>query len=106
MIPIRLDGKAVEDGMANLGILYICLYVGIVFVSTGLLTAMDIDGLSAFSGSAAPMGNVGSSLGRVGSASNFAHIPSLAKWGLSITMLVGRLEIYGLTICLIPYYRR
>jgi trk system potassium uptake protein TrkH len=106
VIPIRLDGKAVEDGIASLGALYICLYVGIVVVSTGLLTAMGVDGLSAFSGSAATMGNVGPGLGTVGSASNFAHIPSLGKWVLSVTMLVGRLEIYGLIICLIPYYRR
>lgn len=106
VIPIRLDGKAVEDGMANSGVLYICLYVGIVVISTGLLTAMGVDGLSAFSGSAATMGNVGPGLGTVGSASNFGHIPSLGKWVLSITMLVGRLEIYGLIICLNPFYRR
>ena len=106
VIPIRLDGKAVEDGMANLGVLYICLYVGIVFFSAGLLTALGVDGISAFSGSAATMGNVGPGLGSVGSAGNFAHIPSAGKWILSFTMLVGRLEIYGLIICLIPFYRR
>jgi trk system potassium uptake protein TrkH len=106
VIPIRLDGKAVEDGMANLSLLYICLYVGIVFFSAGLLTAMGVDGISAFSGSAATMGNVGPGLGMVGSASNFAHIPSAGKWILSFTMLLGRLEIYGLIICFIPFYRR
>jgi trk system potassium uptake protein TrkH len=106
VIPIRLDGKAVEDGMANLGILYICVYVGIVFFSAGLLTAMGVDGLSALSGSAATMGNVGPGLGTVGSASNFAHVPSAGKWVLSFTMLLGRLEIYGLIICVIPFYRR
>jgi len=89
-----------------LGVLYICLYVSIVFVSAGLLTAMGVDGLSAFSGSAATMGNVGPGLGTVGSINNFAHIPLLGKWVLSITMLVGRFEIYGLIVCLIPYYRR
>jgi trk system potassium uptake protein TrkH len=106
VIPIRLDGKTVEDGIASLAVLYICLYVGIVFVAAGLLTAMGVDGLSAFSGSAATMGNVGPGLGTVGSASNFAHIPSAGKWILSFTMLTGRLEIYGLIICLIPYSRR
>lgn len=106
VIPIRMDGRAVEDGMANLGVLYICLYVGIVFLSAGLLTAMGVDGISAFSGSAATMGNVGPGLGTVGSAGNFAHIPSAGKWVLSLTMLLGRLEIYGLIICVFPFYRR
>jgi trk system potassium uptake protein TrkH len=106
VIPIRLDGRTVEDAMADLGVLYICLYVGVVFLSAGLLAAMGVDGISAFSGSAAAMGNVGPGLGTVGSASNFAHIPTAGKWILSFTMLVGRLEIYGLIICLIPLYRR
>ncbi len=106
VIPIRLDGKAVDDRIASFSVLYVCLYVGIVFVSAALLTAMGVDGLSAFSGSAATMGNVGPGLGSVGSASNFAHIPSSGKWILSFTMLLGRLEIYGLIICLIPYYWR
>ncbi len=106
VIPIRLDGKAVDDRIAGFSVLYVCLYIGIVFVSAVLLTAMGVDGLSAFSGSAATMGNVGPGLGSVGSASNFAHIPSLGKWILSFTMLLGRLEIYGLIICLIPYYWR
>jgi trk system potassium uptake protein TrkH len=74
------------------------LYVGVVFASALLLTALGVDPLSAFSGSAATMGNVGPGLGSVGSVSNFAHIPSLGKWILSATMLLGRLEIYGLII--------
>jgi trk system potassium uptake protein TrkH len=67
---------------------------------------MGVDGISAFSGSAAAMGNVGPGLGTVGSANNFAHIPSAGKWILSFAMLVGRLEIYGLMICFVPFYRR
>lgn len=106
VIPIRLDGKAVDDRIASFSVLYVCLYIGIVFVSAAILTAMGVDGLSAFSGSAATMGNVGPGLGTVGSASNFAHIPSLGKWILSFTMLLGRLEIFGLITCLIPYYWR
>jgi len=106
VIPIRLDGKAVDDRIVSFSVLYVCLYIGIVFVSAAILTAMGVDGLSAFSGSAATMGNVGPGLGTVGSASNFAHIPSLGKWILSFTMLLGRLEIFGLITCLIPYYWR
>jgi trk system potassium uptake protein TrkH len=104
VIPLRMDGKPMEEGVASRAVLYICLYVGIVLVSSALLAAMGVDSLSAFSGSAATMGNVGPGLGTVGSAGNFAHIPPLGKWLLSFTMLAGRLEIYGLIICFIPYY--
>ncbi len=93
-----------DDSVAGFSALYVCLYIGIVFVSAALLSAMGVDGLSAFSGSAATMGNVGPGLGTLGSAGNFGHIPSLGKWILSFTMLLGRLEVYGLIICVVPYY--
>ena len=63
---------------------------------------LGVDILSAFSGAAATMGNVGPGLGSVGSASNFSQVPELGKWILSLTMLFGRLEIYGLVIFFIP----
>jgi trk system potassium uptake protein TrkH len=95
---IKLGDEKVDDSTAHFTNLYIPLYVGVVFASALLLTALGVDPLSAFSGSAATMGNVGPGLGSVGSVSNFAHIPSLGKWILSATMLLGRLEIYGLII--------
>ena len=95
---IKLGDEKVDDSTAHFTNLYIPLYVGVVFASALLLTALGVDPLSAFSGSAATMGNVGPGLGSVGSVSNFAHIPSLGKWILTATMLLGRLEIYGLII--------
>jgi trk system potassium uptake protein TrkH len=95
---IKINEEKIDDTIVDLGVLYISLYVGIVFISAVVLTAFGVDALSAFSGSAATMGNVGPGLGTVGSAGNFAHIPSFGKWILTCTMLLGRLEIYGLII--------
>jgi trk system potassium uptake protein TrkH len=44
------------------------------------------------------MGNVGPGFGMVGSMSNFSQIPEFGKWVLTATMLLGRLEIFGLII--------
>jgi trk system potassium uptake protein TrkH len=57
-----------------------------------------VDSLSAFSGSAAAMGNVGPGFGVVGSMGNYSLIPEAGKWILSATMLLGRLEIFGLIL--------
>jgi len=46
------------------------------------------------------MGNVGPGFGIVGSMSNFGQIPALGKWVLTATMLLGRLEIFGLILFL------
>jgi len=98
VIMVKMDTVAVEDDVVEVNILFISFYIGIVFLSGLILTALGVDILSAFSGSAATMGNVGPGFGMVGSMSNFSQIPALGKWVLTATMLLGRLEIFGLII--------
>lgn len=102
VIPIRIDRKVVRDELISKSILYIDIYILIIFISTLLLSVLGVDILSAFSGTVATMGNVGPGLGMVGSTGNFNHIPELGKWLLSITMLLGRLEIYAFFIFFTP----
>jgi len=102
VIPIRINGENVPTKTVDMSVAYIVVYLTVVFLATVSLTALGVDSLSAFSGSAATMGNVGPGLGMVGSVSNFSHIPGGGKWILSATMLLGRLEIYGLIAFLIP----
>ena len=102
MIPVRIDDKTVGDEVLAMGVLYLSVYLAVVFAATVLLIALGVDMLSAFSGTVATTGNVGPGLGTVGSASNFNHIPTLGKWILTGTMLLGRLEIYGLIVFFIP----
>jgi trk system potassium uptake protein TrkH len=42
------------------------------------------------------MGNVGPGFAHVSSLGNYNSIPEAGKWILSVDMLLGRLEIYGL----------
>jgi trk system potassium uptake protein TrkH len=98
VIRVKMDTVAVEDDVVEVNILFISFYIGIVLLSALILTALGVDILSAFSGSAATMGNAGPGFGMVGSMSNFSQIPALGKWVLTATMLLGRLEIFGLII--------
>jgi trk system potassium uptake protein TrkH len=100
VIKVKIDTVVVDDDVVEVNILYISFYVGIVFLSTILLTALGVDILSAFSGSAATMGNVGPGFGMVGSMGSYSQIPDIGKWILSATMLLGRLEIFGLILFL------
>ncbi|MBN2423688.1 MAG: TrkH family potassium uptake protein [Calditrichaceae bacterium] len=102
IIPIRIDNKAINNDVASKSITFIMVYLIIVFISTLLLSVLDIDILAAFSGTIAAMGNVGPGLGSVGSVGNFAHIPIIGKWVLTVVMLLGRLEIYALFIFITP----
>ena len=102
VIPVRFGDKVIKDDVLAMGILYLCVYLGLVSIATIFLAVLGVDILSAFSGAVATTGNVGPGLGTVGSMSNFSHIPYLGKWVLSGTMLLGRLEIYGLIIFFLP----
>jgi trk system potassium uptake protein TrkH len=97
---VKINTVSFEDDEVEMNILFISFYLGIVLLSACILTALGVDMLSAFSGSAATMGNVGPGFGMVGSMSNFSQIPALGKWVLTATMLLGRLEIFGLILFL------
>jgi trk system potassium uptake protein TrkH len=100
VITPKLDGLLLDGEILETNLLYIALYMMIVFLSTAALTAFNVDLLTAFTGSATAMGNVGPGFGAVGSMSNFSQIPNAGKWILSATMLLGRLEIFGLILFL------
>jgi trk system potassium uptake protein TrkH len=50
------------------------------------------------------MFSVGPGLGSVGPAENYANLPDFAKWVLSVTMLVGRVEFYTALVLLTPAF--
>jgi len=92
----KIDYMVIDDDVLEASILFTLLYIGIVFISSVIICATGMDIMTAFSASAATMGNVGPGFGLVGSAGNFAHIPELGKLILTGDMLLGRLEIYGI----------
>lgn len=93
-INIKLNKKSVSEEVLGsvLGFfaLYLMAFVGIIV----LLLLSDLDGLSAFSATAAMINNLGPGLGEV--SVDYQQISDSAKWVLSLTMLLGRLEILTL----------
>jgi trk system potassium uptake protein TrkH len=100
VMKVKIDTVAIDDDVVDVNILFISFYLMIVFLSALILTGLGVDILSALSGSAATMGNVGPGFGMVGSMGNFSQVPALGKWVLTATMLLGRLEIFGLILFL------
>jgi trk system potassium uptake protein TrkH len=98
VLALKIDNTVVASAVVEGSVLYISLYLAVVFASTLLLTAIGVDSLTAFSGSAATMGGVGPGFGMVSSLANYSGIPTAGKWIFSMTMLLGRLEIFGLIV--------
>lgn len=82
-------------------LLFMGAYVGTVAVAALLLSAFGLDLVTALSGAATAVGNVGPGLGHViGPAGTFTTLPPPAKWVLSAAMLLGRLELFTVLVLL------
>ncbi len=69
------------------------------------LSYVGLDFITAMSGAATSISNVGPGLGDViGPAGNFQSLPDSAKWILSAGMLLGRLELFAILVMLSPHF--
>ncbi|MFQ5451273.1 MAG: TrkH family potassium uptake protein [Nitrospinaceae bacterium] len=89
------------DDLSNVMALTL-LFFGFACLSCLLLSFMGVDLTTAFSASVATLFNIGPGLGGVGPAGNYAGIPALGKVILTACMLMGRLEIFGVVLVLLP----
>ncbi|WOK04807.1 TrkH family potassium uptake protein [Imperialibacter roseus] len=100
----KVDGQRIPVEIIEHTQVFIVMYILIFFVTTVVLSAYNIDLLTAFSASIATIGNVGPGFEGVSSLGNFSGLPDGAKVLLSINMLFGRLEIFN--ILALIYYTR
>ena len=90
----RFQGVAVTDDVMDSVIAFFMLFFLTMGVGAIALVMLELDPVSAITGAAASLTNVGPGLGPViGPAGTYAPLPDAAKWVCSFLMLVGRLEI-------------
>lgn len=71
------------------------------------LALLGLDFVTALSGAATAVANVGPGLGDIiGPSGNFEPLPEAAKWLLCVGMLLGRLEILTVLVLLTPMFWR
>lgn len=71
------------------------------------LSFTGLDFLTAMSGAATSISNVGPGLGElIGPAGNFSTLPDSSKWILAAGMILGRLEIFTLLVLFLPHFWR
>ena len=92
---LKMDKNRIDEQLEQNTLVFIALYIFTFFATALILTFMDIDGTTAFSASIATIGNVGPGFGNVSSLGNFSGLPDLAKFLLTLNMLLGRLEIFN-----------
>lgn len=98
VIPVRYNGKVVSSDIMSNILAFFYIYIMIFIFSTLFMIALGLDFNSAIGSVAATLGNIGPGIGQVGPTGNYAQIPEIGKWFLSVLMLVGRLELFTVII--------
>lgn len=103
-LTVKLNKKPVPDNVMQAVWGFFSVYIGLFVFFMLVLMATGLDQVTAFSAVAATLNNLGPGLGQV--ASNYAGINDLAKWVLTLAMLLGRLEIFTLLVVFTPMFWR
>ncbi|MDA9732076.1 TrkH family potassium uptake protein [Candidatus Pelagibacter sp.] len=107
IINLKYNNDIVQDKLIASIISFIYLYIIIFFVISALLTLTGLNFITAVSGAASSISNVGPGLGNeIGPNSNYANLPAVSKWILSTGMILGRLEIFAILVIFLPSFWR
>ena len=95
IITPRFNSKPLSQYTLNSAVSFFVMYMMMLNVSTLILTAYDIDIITAFTSVLTCLSNVGPGLNKAGATENFAQFSSGVKCLLSFCMLAGRLELFA-----------
>ena len=102
---IKYDQSAVDEKFIASIISFIYFYIVIFFILTALLSLTGLDFITAISGAATSISNVGPGLGPIiGPNGDFSSLPDLSKWILTIGMILGRLELFAILVLFLPSF--
>lgn len=99
---IHMDGEVLEDETAESVNSYMSMYF---LILAGATLLISVDGLSFetnFTAALACLSNIGPGMDAVGATCNFSVFSAFSKLILSVTMLIGRLEIYPILMLFMP----
>ncbi|MCK9247638.1 MAG: hypothetical protein M0P31_01475 [Solirubrobacteraceae bacterium] len=94
IVVVRVGRRAVPEDTVRAAFAFIAVAIAALVLGTLLLTAQGLDLVSAWSGSAACLFNVGPALGSLGGLESYGAVDDGSLLGLSFLMLLGRLELF------------
>jgi trk system potassium uptake protein TrkH len=102
---IKYDQNSVDEKFVASIISFIFFYFVIFFILAALLSLTGLDFITALSGAATSISNVGPGLGPIiGPNGDFSSLPDISKWVLSVGMILGRLELFAILVLFLPSF--
>ncbi|MEW6624031.1 MAG: TrkH family potassium uptake protein [Bacillota bacterium] len=100
----KVNQSCISERVVANTFVFFFVYLTIVALGTLVMSGFNMDLESSLSSVLACIGVIGPGLGAVGPAMNYADIPMLGKYFLSILMLIGRLEIFTVLVLFYPRF--
>jgi trk system potassium uptake protein TrkH len=98
VVPVTLGGSAVDANVLQSVLAFMLIYGAVLIGATMLLLFTGLDVVSAFTAVVASINNTGPGLGQVGPAANYQGLTDLQTWVCTVTMLLGRLELFSILV--------
>jgi trk system potassium uptake protein TrkH len=107
VVRIRYGGKVIDNDTLQSVMVFVFLYLATFIVAAILLSLTGEDPLTAISGAATSVSNVGPGLGaEIGPAGTFQDLTDRGKWICAIAMLLGRLEFTAVFVLMTRQFWR
>ena len=104
---MKYDQNPIDNKFIASVISFIFMYLIIFFIMSALLSLTGLDFITAISGAATSISNVGPGLGSIiGPNGNFSTLPEISKWILTVGMILGRLELFAILVLFLPSFWR
>jgi Trk-type K+ transport systems, membrane components len=98
LFSVKVSGQSLEQSTVMRVCVFMALYFILLAVTSVALTLTGLSFQDSFYAFVTCMGNCGPGANLTGPSYSFSELPVTAKWILSFTMLLGRLEIFTVFI--------
>jgi len=99
---VTMGGKRVSESVVISVAGFCALHITVYLLLVLLLTADNVNLLTAFSAAASSINNLGPALGDA--AMHYSSLSDFSTWVLSFGMLIGRLEVFTVLVLLTPQF--
>ena len=100
----KMNNEKIQPSQIEAVFSFIAIYITFFLIFMFVLIFQDVDFYSSFAGTAAAINNLGPGLGEL--SENYSSLSNFSKITLASAMIVGRLELFGVLILLVPAYWR
>lgn len=101
---VRLNGSFLQSSLISRVSAFVSLYIIIVLISTAIITFFGYSFSDSLFMVSSCIGCNGLGYGATGVNGSYAVLPDTVKWLLTLTMIVGRLELFTFMSLLLPSF--